>query len=148
MTAAVALKERAPDDCQATLDILNRMWGAAPPPGTARRSATAAVVDVEAPTAPVVESKKARGSRAHLRLVSPSDPVPDVVAVPASSPDRVADSFFAKAPTPPAPLRTTLPVAATALGMPRVASWLRTGAMVYAGGMTAMLIAGTALWPR
>jgi hypothetical protein len=32
--------------------------------------------------------------------------------------------------------------------MPRLARWLRTGAMLYAGSVTAALIAGTVLWPR
>ena len=146
MTAA-ALRELAPDDSQASLDILNRMWGAAPPPG-APRSPSALPVNgaEEASTAPV-EARRTRGSRGHLRLVNPGDLALEIPAAPPAVMAAVP-SFFAKQPAPPAPVRTTLPLTAVALGMPRLARWLRTGAMVYAGSMTAALIAGTALWPR
>jgi len=40
-----------------------------------------------------------------------------------------------------------LPIIAAASRMPRLARWLRMGAMLYAGSVTAALIAGTVLWP-
>jgi hypothetical protein len=63
-------------------------------------------------------------------------------------PPRVQHVTFAKPPAPMAPALTVLPITATVSGMPRFARWLRTGAMLYAGSVTAALIAGTVLWPR
>ena len=146
---AVALRELAPDDSQAGLDILNQMWGAAPSPGTRRSASAPAVESAEEATAPATnEVRRARGSRGHLRLVTPGDPAPETPVVTPTITAAVAESFFAKQPAPRTPVQRSLPLTAMALGMPRLARWLRTGAMLYAGSMTAALIAGTVLWPR
>ena len=65
---------------------------------------------------------------------------------------NVKTGISSKPPARMAPARsvlpnTVLPITVTASGMPRLACWLRMGAMLYAGSVTAALIAGTVLWP-
>jgi hypothetical protein len=150
MTAS-ALWESARDDSRATLEILYRMARATPPSTVVRQSAPPAIIATPSLAAPSIvrrckERRRTRRCHGNLKIVAPA-PTPAPARETISAPNAAALSFFSKPPAP-RPIVASALSPAVALGMPRMARWLQTGAMLYAGSMTAALIAGTVLWPR
>jgi hypothetical protein len=149
MTAS-ALWESARDDSRATLEILYRMARATPPSTVVRQSAVSVIEATPSLAAPSIarrcnERRRTRRSHGNLKIVAPAPtPARGTVATSAAAPV----SFFSKPPAPRPIVVASALSPAVALGMPRMAHWLQTGAMLYAGSMTAALIAGTVLWPR